>query len=213
MKITFSDHFNIDKIRAAVPLLAIFIFFSGMAAFAVLLLLPEKYLISVGLTGVHHMGEKFSVSEFYINEYSGGNIGREGGGGSTYCCIMLPQRWRPGLVGDIRWSVSDWTQENLEETIAGNYNSIRWKTFRAIVPIEKYEGDAGRVYVHFFMGGKVRVVASEVGPGNSKHPIQENDSHAVAIATQGIESESLFSDSEIAKLLAKHESGRKGDWR
>lgn len=213
MKTTFASHFKIDKIRAVAPFFGILIFFSAMVVFAVFLLFPGRYLISVGLTGVHHMGEEFSVSEFYINEYSGGNIGREGGGGSTYCCIMLPQRWRPGLIGDIRWSVLDWSQENPQETVAGNYSSIRWKTFRAIVPIEKYEGDADRVYVHFFMGGKVRVVASEVGPGNSKHPIQENDSHAVSIATQGIESESLFSDSEMEKLLAKHESGRKGDWR
>lgn len=173
----------------------------------------SRNMLSVGIKGVHHMGEKFAVSEFYVNGYWGGNVGNEGGGGSTVCCIMLPKKWRPGLVGDLRWSVSDWSKENKEQTAVGNYSSVDWTLFRAIVPVEKYEGTPNELYVHFFADGKVRLVSSRVGSGNKKHPIRDDDFDAASIATQGNIANSLFTDLEINNFLDKASKEKKGNWK
>lgn len=191
----------------ALAFIALTIFFS----MAKLVSSPDTTMLPVAITGVHHMGEKFAVSEFYINRYWGGNIGPEGGGGSTVCCAMLPEKWRPGLVGDVRWSVSDWSKKNKEQVAAGDYSSVDWKMFRAIVPVEKYEGHPEQLYVHFFVDGGVRVISSGVGSENKNHPIRDTDPSAGSIATRGTATDSLFTDLEFNNMM--NEKKRQGSGR
>jgi len=169
---------------------------------------------AVSITGVHHMGDKFNVAEFYIDGYDGSNVGREGGGGSDVCCVMLPRKWRPGLSVEVRWSVNDWTNENQAEIEAGNYSSLDGLGFIAQVPVEKYEV-AEHVWVHFYPGGKARVVSSMAGSGGPKHPIQDNDPHAADSATPGRRVMALFSPAELAEIDRKDEERKRktGDWR
>ena len=170
-------------------------------------------LAAADLSGVHHLGEKFNVAEFYVDGFYYGNIGREGGGGYT-CCVMLPRKWRPGLLVEVRWSVNDWTNENRAEIEAGNYRSVAGMAFIARVPVERYEV-AEHVWVHFFAGGKARVVSSLIGSDGSRHPIHDNDPHAGDSATAGRPVATLFSAEELAemdrKVLARRKSS--GDWR
>jgi hypothetical protein len=169
----------------------------------------------VDLTGVHHLGPAFNVAGFYVDGYYGSNVGRGGGGGSNVCCVMLPKKWRPGLSVEVRWSVNDWSHEKPAEVAAGNYDSVaEGGSYIARVPVERYEV-AEHVWVHFFAGGKARVVSSMAGSGGPTHPIQDEDPHAVDSATAGKPVEALFSPEELAAMQRRAEDRREkyGDWR
>lgn len=174
----------------------------------------EDNFTPVGLTGVQHIGRDFNISDFYVNGAGGGNVGRGGGGGGTVCCVALPNQWRPDLTVEVRWAVGDWSKENLTETDHGNYKSITFERYKARVPVEKYDAPE-QVYVHFFAGGKVRVVSSSPGSLSKLHPIQRNDSHAADIATVGTPIDALFTPEELDEIGRKREANLKkyGDWR
>jgi hypothetical protein len=174
----------------------------------------EEKSTPVSLTGVHHLGPNFNIDDFYLDGGSGGKVGREGSGG-TVCCVAIPKQWRPGLTTEVRWGVGDWSKEILAETAAGNYKSLSSAgIYKAQVPIEKYD-EPGRVYVHFFSGGRVRVIVSSVGPLSKDHPIQSGDSHAVDSATKGTRIDALFTEEELDKKTrqGKEYDKKHGDWR
>lgn len=150
---------------------------------------------SVLITGRHHMGPSFNVSDFYINGHAGGNVGREGGGGSL-CCILLPKKWRPGLVAEVRWQVSDWSREKEPAKSPQVYKNLTWVNYKALVPVEPYETPE-QMYVHFFENGRVRVVSSFAGSGHIDHPIASDDPSAASRATAGVPITELFSKSEL----------------
>jgi len=170
--------------------------------------------VPVGVIGVQHMGEKFSVGIFYIDGAGGTNVGRAGGGGGSVCCGSLPAKWHPGMTAVVRWSVVDWSHENRAEIEAENYTSIKsGGRFKATVLIEKYD-EPGRVYVHFFPGGKVRVISSNLGVLHPDYPILYGP-HDDATATEGVAVEELFSPEEKEERKRQRDAQRKkyGDWR
>ena len=144
----------------------------------------SKEPIGVMIVGVHHLGPNFNISKFYINGYLAFNVGREGGGGSFVCCVELPRKWQPGMTAKVRWSVNDWSNAVMSEVDAGDYKSMVFENYEAVVPIEKY-GEVGDLYAHFFSNGKVRLVSSSDPVQSSRHVIQHNDSRAADFATQG----------------------------
>lgn len=174
----------------------------------------DEDLVGVGITGVQHIGDNFNISQFYVDGNWAGNAGREGGGGGTVCCVMLPLKWNPKLAAEIRWSVADWSNEKELETKAGNYRSIVWKNYKAIVPIEKYER-AEDLYVHFFSNGKVRAVSTMFGTEGHRHPIQRHDPKAADSATSGHLIDSMFSELELAEIIKKNdaEKSERGSWK
>ena len=168
----------------------------------------------VGLTGVQHIGPNFNVSRFYVDGVYGSNVGRGGGGGSSVCCVALPKKWRPDLTTEVRWAVGDWSKENLAETAAGNYKSITSEgVYKALVPVEKYD-KPGQLFVHFFAGGRIRVVSSEYYPESKLHPILGDDQHAADITTVGTRVDALFTPEEQLESARKSKENRnRGDWR
>jgi hypothetical protein len=175
----------------------------------------EDNLTPVGLTGIQHIGRNFNISDFYVDGANGGNVGREGGGGGTICCVALPNQWRPDLTAEVRWAVGDWSKENLAETAAGNYKSLTSEgVYKARVPVEKYDKPS-HLFVHFFAGGKVRIVSSKYFPESQQHPISPDDSHAADSATAGTRIAALFTPEELDELKRKHDANLKkyGDWR
>jgi hypothetical protein len=165
--------------------------------------------IGVSITGVHHIGPDFNISDFYVDGYSGSNVGRGGGGGRYVCCAMLPSKWRPDLSVEVRWSVANWSKEITEETKRGNYKSLTFEKYKARVPVEKYIS-AENIYVHFFPGGKVRVVSSSSSPRSNLHPVMREDPRAAEIAATGTPVDNLFTESELDKLRAEN---YKSGWR
>ncbi|MES2076564.1 MAG: DUF3304 domain-containing protein [Pseudomonadota bacterium] len=164
----------------------------------------------VSLTGVQHMGHDFNISEFYVDGYYGSNVGREGGGGGYLCCVMLPTKWRPGLSVEVRWAVGNWSKLDRSQTVLGDYSSLTFELYKAQVPVEKYEA-AEAVYVHFFAGGKARVVSSIAGPGGPRHPISRSDLHAADGATAGVRMDAMFTEEELAETSrkAKEKEGKR----
>lgn len=141
--------------------------------------------IGVMISGVHHLGPQFNIADFYIDGYPGGNVGMNGGGGSFVCCSALPRKWRPGLVMKVWWSVNDWSKSIKSEIDAGNYKSVRFENFVAVVPVEQYD-EVGNLYPHFFPDGKVRLISTNYPVNNPKHPVQWDDVSAMEHATLGV---------------------------
>jgi hypothetical protein len=175
----------------------------------------RRKFIGVSFSGVQHMGSRYAVSGFYVDGGYGSNIGR-GGGGGMICCVALPEKWRPGMTAEIRWNVLHWsdnapihldpsTPEIVDD--AGTYRAAK-------VPVEKYD-EPGMLWVHFFPGGLVRVVVSNVGPQNDEYPIRRGEPREALRATKGIPVTELFSKAELAELNRKAEQEKPffGDWR
>ena len=162
----------------------------------------------VGIVGVQHLGHDYNVSDFYVNKYSGSNVGREGGGGGSVCCILIPLTWHPGLIVEVRWQVADWSHENRKEIEAGNYVSIRKEgTYIAKVPVEKYQ-KAGDLYVHFFPKGKVRVVSTMHSILSPSHPILYGAQDGGTTATSGSAITELFTQYELQEFRSRRNSWR-----
>lgn len=142
--------------------------------------------VPASLVGVQHMGKNFSVAEFYVNGYEGGTAGRLGGGGAYVCCVSLPGKWRSGLKVEVRWKVTNWTNEIRSEIANQNYRSLSFDgPYIARVPVEKYDA-VGDLYVHFFANGRVRVVSSSYSPLHASHPVRFNDELGGGLATAGV---------------------------
>lgn len=174
--------------------------------------------VAVDLNGMQHIGPDFNVAQFYMDRTNGFNVGREGGGGSDVCCVLLPSQWRPGLSVDLRWSVGNWTKANRAEMDKNNYKSITFENFRARVPLERYE-TPGRVRVHFFAGGKARVmVMGSPGLDALNGEFFPEDSSLAQSATVGTRVDDLFTQQEKDEA-DRRERERKstffggGDWR
>lgn len=175
----------------------------------------NRAFMPVAITGVHHLGSAYNISDFYVDGYFGGNVGREGGGGRSACCVELPEKWREGLTVEVRWAINDWSQENNAEIDAGNYRSLKsGGVYRARVPVEKYN-EPEHLWVHFFPKGYARVVSSKFGPEGTAHPINGNDPVAHERATAGTMVDQLFTDEELAEMARKAREHRSkfGDWR
>jgi hypothetical protein len=157
----------------------------------------EDEFAPTGIVGVQHLGHDYNISEFYVNKYNGTNVGREGGGGGSVCCIMIPVKWHPGLIVEVRWEVADWSHENRKEIAAGNFNSVTTKgMYIAKVPVEKYEV-AGDVFVHFFPQGRVRVVSTMYSVLSSLHPVSYGPTDGGPMATAGLPIKEMFTPSEL----------------
>jgi hypothetical protein len=128
-------------------------------ALAVLLLGPlvlagcEEQTTGMPITGMDHLPDHLSVSQFYVDGYS---AFQAGGGGSTVCCASLPSRWRPDLTVEIRWHITNW-------------RDCDWVQHTRRVRVERYD-EPGRLWVHFMKDGKVRAISSGIGPGNPSYP-------------------------------------------
>jgi len=138
----------------------------------------------VDLSGVNNLGRDYNITGFFMNNKYYGTVGRGIGGGGTDCCIGIPTDWRPNMKIVVKWTVSVW-DENLQPDASGAYQAPKViGVYSAAVSVEKYD-QPSTLYIHFFHGGKVRIVSSEFGALSSKHPILLNDPRAPNAAIQG----------------------------
>lgn len=160
----------------------------------------ESY--GVTITGVQHLGNDFSIRDFYVDDYSGGNVGRGGGGGSYACCVMMPGKWHNGLTVVVKWSVSNWKNSDYDAIAREDYSSIKLEeSYIAIVPIEQYS-ELGNLYVHFFANGKVRAVSSMYRIFREGYPISRDASEEQK-ATQGISVTSINNKNRVFSTKGK----------
>lgn len=144
----------------------------------------------VSLSGVSNLGPNYNITGFFINNNYYGSVGRGVGGGGTDCCIGIPKKWNPNMKVVVQWTVNIWGKSLPPSAVGKRDPENVAGVYIATVPVEKYE-NASTLYVHFFHGGKARVVSSEFGALSSKHPILLGDARAVDIATSSIKKPTL----------------------
>jgi hypothetical protein len=106
------------------------------------------------MTGIDHLADNLSVTNFWVNGTGGFQAGP---GGRTAPSPVLPEKWHPGLTVHVVWDVRDWEHD-------------KGITHEADVPVDPYTEDGGHVWVHFLADGTVRVVVSDIGPRASNYP-------------------------------------------
>ena len=129
------------------------------------------------IRGINHM--PYVINSMNVNGFGGPNMGAYGEGGG-YCCILLPDKWSPGLKARVEWEVDPKTAsqfpgyKNWEEY-------LKWKkevkaSFRkhsAVVDIPEYGEERCGITVHFLACNQIKVTTICDGYGTPNYPIKE----------------------------------------
>ncbi|MDK9362933.1 DUF3304 domain-containing protein [Lelliottia wanjuensis] len=126
---------------------------------------------AANISGINHVAGQ-TVNSFTVNGYGGSLIGNS-------CCIMLPDKWRPGLKANIQWEVDPQTAGN-PPSYSDWDKYLAWeKSLKAsfqkhsiVVEIPKYDQACG-LTVHFLPCNQVKVTASCYGYGAPEYPVKE----------------------------------------
>lgn len=169
----------------------------------------EEDRVWVSVAAAHYFPPNHRIDEFQINTFDYGNSGFDGKVFTgDICCVWLPRHWRPGMVVDVRWVESDWSETPIDDKEHFDRKKIKLVgMYRAKVPIERYE-EAGDVFVHFFNGGKVRV-APGVADFRDKEDSKESIERAEKMAVVGQRVSELYTPEEEAKILEDRERERR----
>ena len=131
---------------------------------------PDTY--AAGITGYNFTAE--GVQDFYVNEQWGSNLPPYGGGGKTSCCVVLPKKWRPGLIATIDWTTGHWTLPIEKILPMDIHEAIRCcmalRSLSKTVPIEPYGPRGGSFQVFFLPNDEVKVWVSTYDLGHENHP-------------------------------------------
>ncbi|EJD6409321.1 DUF3304 domain-containing protein [Providencia rettgeri] len=142
---------------------------------------PEKVnYVGANLLGYVHV-KGIAVNKFSVNGY----YGRVGG---FTCCIMLPEKWQPGMQVRVEWEIdpSPYSKEipRFNDPNFDNWmkkHEANYRQYSAIVEVPEY-GDSCGLQVHFFACNQVKVTATCMGIEHPDHPFkalinqQENQS-------------------------------------
>jgi len=115
-----------------------------------------------------------TINWFKVNGY------RAPGLGGGYCCVMLPEKWTPGLKAHVEWEVDPKTASKFpgyEDRDKFN----KWKdelesSFQkhsAVVDIPRYGHERCGITVHFLPCNQVKVTTICDGYGTPNYPIKE----------------------------------------
>ena len=112
-----------------------------------------------------------AIVSVQVNGYGGPGANSYGGGGG-FCCVMVPNDWRPGLTAKITWT-SDPNSWMKISDMPDNYSQYYQRHGPITVPIERWEKGQGCGFeVHVFPCDKVRIVRSCYGRSSPEYPIQ-----------------------------------------
>jgi hypothetical protein len=188
-------------------------FVAGAIAIAAFFWIKEEEKVLVSTVAVHYYPPEHRVDEFYINSFYRGTSNFRGLADMGLCCIGIPARWRPGLVVDVSWAVSDWSQSPAGGKDHGPSKVRLVGIYRAKVPVEQYRS-AEDLFVHFFEGGKVRVVSGVADLGDLSRSKPSIDA-AASKATQGRAVDEVFTAEDMAVIDKRIAADRKryGSWR
>ncbi|BEC38497.1 DUF3304 domain-containing protein [Escherichia coli] len=130
------------------------------------------------IKGMNHTD--VAINYFSINGYGGPNIvpfGERGG----YCCIMLPDKWRVGLMARIEWEVDPNPLEPIAmkkegfgyEEDAYAKHAANYQKYKVIVDIPEYGAERCGMTVHFLPCNQIKVTTVCQGYGTPNYPIKE----------------------------------------
>lgn len=125
-----------------------------------------------GITGYNFTKE--GVQEYYVNGSRGSNLPPYGGGGSTSCCVRLPEQWTPELTVKVSWTIGHYTQpwEKRKHMTVEQESVCCWaeRTLNKTVPVERYGKEGGRLQVFFLPDDEIKVWVHNAGLLNPGHP-------------------------------------------
>ena len=120
----------------------------------------------------HVVGQ--SINWFKVNGYYAPGLG----GG--YCCVMLPDKWRPGLKAHVEWEVDPKTAskfpgyEHWEEYLKWEKEvKASYQKHSAVVDIPEYGEERCGITVHFLPCNQIKVTTICDGYGTPNYPIKE----------------------------------------
>jgi hypothetical protein len=122
------------------------------------------------IRGYNHV-EGQNVNWFSVNGYTSTLTGNT-------CCVMIPDKWRPGLTAHIEWEIDPNPHAHLPPLGTDAYNKAyskhkaKYRQYSADVPIPEYDQSAG-ISVHFLPCHQVKVYAGLSSYGASNYPIKE----------------------------------------
>ncbi|WP_426768034.1 DUF3304 domain-containing protein [Erwinia aphidicola] len=130
------------------------------------------------IRGINHM--PYVINHMDVNGYGGPNMGSYGEGGG-YCCIMLPDKWRPGLKAHVEWEVDPNPKEHIPmekegfgyEKEAYARHKANYQKHSAVVDIPQYGEERCGITVHFLPCNQVKVTTICDGYGTPDYPIKE----------------------------------------
>ncbi|MFY9996916.1 MAG: DUF3304 domain-containing protein [Leclercia sp.] len=151
--------------------------FAGRAAVAIIslfILVACKSHKLDGMSGadlnVYNHGPD-NIVVVQVDGYGGPKANPYGGGGG-YCCVMVPDVWKPGLTAQVTWT-SDPNSWIDPRNIPDDHKSHYQRHGPITVDVERWEKGQGCGFdVHIFPCDKVRIVRSCHGPASSEYPVQ-----------------------------------------
>ncbi|MEI2627968.1 DUF3304 domain-containing protein [Erwinia aphidicola] len=115
-----------------------------------------------------------TINWFKVNGY------RAPGLGGGYCCVMLPEKWTPGLKAHIEWEVDPKTAskfpgyEHWEAYLKWEKEvKASFQRHSAVVDIPPYGHERCGITVHFLPCNQVKVTTICDGYGTPNYPIKE----------------------------------------
>lgn len=114
------------------------------------------------------------IVSIVINNAGGVLNARAHGEGGGVCCVILPKRWRPGLMATIKWQLDgDWLTDDTGKEVIRDGKKVLvpgpWKETTVEVP--KYSEEMGTFFIHFFPDDEVKVLVNKYLAGNRNHPL------------------------------------------
>ena len=119
----------------------------------------EDDTMGLKLVGLNYT--EIPIGDFYTDGTWGAAIPSRIGSwsGTIICCVSLPKKWHPGLTVTVQWQ-----DDNLYKK---DPNALASR----VVPVEPYKSFFdGFLWVMFFPGDKIKVYASNFGPGHPNFP-------------------------------------------
>ncbi|WP_434564145.1 DUF3304 domain-containing protein [Pseudomonas sp. R1-6] len=133
---------------------------------------PDNKMAGGNLAAVNHtLG---AINWFSVNGY------RAHGGGGSSCCIVMPIKWRPGLMAYIEWEVDPNRHAKLPSVTSIEFreayakHSANYQRHSATVEIPEWPGtESCDLKVHFLTCNQIKVTTACAVYGQPNYPIKE----------------------------------------
>ncbi|GAB2934696.1 membrane protein [Hafnia psychrotolerans] len=125
---------------------------------------------AANISGINHVAGQ-TVNLFSINGYGGTLTGNS-------CCIMIPDKWRPGLKVHIEWETDPEPYAHLPPLGTDEYrkayalHKTKYQQHSTIVDIPQYGKERCGLTVHFLPCNQVKVTTVCSGYGTPNYPIK-----------------------------------------
>ncbi|KJV47939.1 hypothetical protein VH86_13120 [Pantoea sp. BL1] len=124
------------------------------------------------IRGYNHVANQ-NVNWFAVNGYRATLTGNT-------CCVMIPNKWRPGLMAHIEWEVDPNPHEKIPMRKEGfgydqeayAQHKAKYRHYSTDVLIPEYDKSGG-MNVHFLPCRQVKVYAGITSYGADTYPIKE----------------------------------------